>query len=212
MCGRFYIEESPEFEPIIAEMNRSPLTQALRARGEEPRCRGEIRPADTAAVLAPSRGGKRAVFPMKWGFSGKGLVINARSETAGERPLFRESWRAHRCAVPATGYIEWEHLLRGGKKRTGDAFRIRPREQDLTWLCGLYRMEEGFPHFVILTREAEEEIRFIHDRMPLMMPRALLDEWLRPDGCPEALLSRAVREMRFETLKTNTEKLQGVCV
>ena len=198
MCGRFYIEESPEFEPLIAEMNRSPLTQALRARGEEPRCRGEIRPADTAAVLAPSRSGKSAVFPMKWGFSGKGLVINARSETAGERPLFRESWQSRRCAVPSSCYFEWEHFTAPeGKKKTGTKYRLQQGETPVTWLCGLYRMEEGVPCFVILTRDPGKNIRFIHDRMPLILPESAVADWIHPETRPEDLLSQARTDLLF---------------
>lgn len=68
----------------------------------------------------------------------------------------------------------------------------------MTWLCGLYHIEEGLPHFVILTREPGEEIRFIHDRMPLIMPEKLVNEWIRPDAKPEELLPCSLTEMSFE--------------
>ena len=68
----------------------------------------------------------------------------------------------------------------------------------MTWLCGLYRIEDGLPHFVVLTREPGEEISFIHDRMPLIMPERLVDEWIRPDVKPEDLIGATLTEMIFE--------------
>ena len=62
----------------------------------------------------------------------------------------------------------------------------------------LYRIEEGMPVFVILTREPGEEIRFIHDRMPLIMPERHISDWIQPDAKPEELLSQALTEMVFE--------------
>lgn len=53
---------------------------------------------------------------------------------------------------------------------------LQPKGSPVTWLCGLYRIEEGLPCYVILTREPSEEIRFIHDRMPLMLPDQCIDE------------------------------------
>ena len=68
----------------------------------------------------------------------------------------------------------------------------------MTWLCGLYRIEKGLPVFAVLTREPGEEIRFIHDRMPLIMPEKLVDKWIRPDMKPEELLPCALTDMVFE--------------
>jgi putative SOS response-associated peptidase YedK len=72
--------------------------------------RGEIRPADVAPVLAPDRNGAVSVFPMKWGYSGRSLLINARVETAAVRPSFREDRVRHRCIAPASWYFEWEDV------------------------------------------------------------------------------------------------------
>ncbi len=77
----------------------------------------------------------------------------------------------------------------------GDAQGTDPA---MTWLCGLYRIEGGLPAFVILTREPGEKIRFIHDRMPLIMPGELVNEWIRPGAKPEELLPYALTEMDFE--------------
>ena len=198
MCTRYWIDASPELRPIVEEMKRSRLvdrwhqTTALTTEGE-------IRPTNVVPVIAPNKYGERAVFPMKWGFSGKSLLMNARMETAAEKPTFREAWLRHRCIVPASWYFEWEHLTRNdGKKVTGDKYMIQPKGAAVTWMCGLYRIEAGLPVFVVLTREPGEDIRFIHDRMPLILPENCVDAWIRPDSRPEDLLGEALTEMMYE--------------
>ena len=198
MCCRYWAEESPELRAIVEEMNRSPLVRKWQKTTGIKTC-GEIRPTDVVPVIAPNRDGDRAVFPMRWGFSGKTLLLNARSETAGVKPTFRESWERRRCIVPASWYLEWEHLQgNDGRTRTGDKYMIQPKDSAMTWLCGLYRIEEGLPVFVVLTREPGEEIRFIHNRMPLILPEKYIDDWIRPDTRPEDLLKEALTEMVFE--------------
>lgn len=197
MCCRYLLEESPELRPIIEEMNRSPVAGRLFPR-EALRSGGEVRPSDVAPVLAPDRSGRRTVFPMKWGFRAKTLIVNARAETAAERPLFRESWQSRRCAVPSSCYFEWEHPASpDGRRKTGTKYRLQEKDAPLTWLCGLYRMEEGIPCFVVLTRAPGENIRFIHDRMPLILPESAVEEWIRPETRPEDLLSLARTDLIF---------------
>ncbi len=198
MCGRYYIEDSPELQPLAEAMNRSPLADIFR-QTTAVLSQGEISPGAAAPVIALNRSGRRTVFPMKWGFGGKPLLINARTETAAFRPAFRDSWRSRRCVVPASWYFEWEHFRTAdGKRRTGGKYKLRPMEDSQAWLCGLYRMEEGLPHFVILTREPGEGIRFIHDRMPLMLPERRIDEWISPEADPVALMREARTDILFE--------------
>ena len=149
MCGRYFIEESPELRPIIEAMNHSPLVAKFQ-KSLAVLSQGEIRPTNVAPVIASSKAGNRAVFPMKWGFTGKTLLINAKTETAAFKPTFREAWASHRCIVPASWYFEWEHMtMNDGKKKTGDKFMLQPKGSPVTWLCGLYRIEEGLPCYVI---------------------------------------------------------------
>ena len=198
MCCRYWTDESPELRPIVEEMNRSPLMKKWQDKVKV-KSYGEIFPTDVVPVIAPNRSGLRTVYPMKWGYSGKSLLMNARSETAAEKLTFREDWVRHRCIVPASWYFEWEHYPGSdGKKHTGDKYMIHPKDSAVTWLCGLYRIENGLPVFVILTREPGEALRFLHDRMPLIMPEELVTEWIRPDRKPEELLPRALTDMDFE--------------
>ena len=198
MCCRYFIRESPELRSVIEAMNRSPLLSLFQERTAV-LSEGEIRPTNAAPVIATNRSGDRAVFPMKWGFTGKTLLINARVETAAQKPTFREAWAGHRCIVPASWYFEWEHLTgKDGRKKTGEKYRLHPKGAAITWLCGLYRMEEGLPSFVILTREPCEAIRFIHDRMPLMLPEQRVNDWINPAANPAEIIRAAETEIVFE--------------
>ena len=201
MCCRFYMESSPELRPFVEAANRSPLLFKMLEKTAKPmKTEGEIRPADLVPVLATSRAGKPAVFPMLWGFQGKqSLLINARAETAAEKPAFRDSWQSHRCAVPASWYYEWEHLSSpDGKTRTGRKYLIQPEGSALSWLAGLYRLEDGLPRFTVLTQEPSPEVRAIHNRMPVLFPREVISAWIRPDQDPAPLLARSLRAMILE--------------
>ena len=204
MCTRFHIFDSMEaYREILEEAQESPLLERFRETGRTMLTSGEVRPTDVVAVLASSRGGNVKAFPMRWGFRspGRSLLVNARVETAAQKPSFRDSWEKHRCAVPAGWYYEWAHTEEGERRR-GEKYRIRPEGEELTWLCGLYRMEEGLPVFAVLTRAPSAELFRIHDRMPVMLPEEALDAWLNPKGRPEDILSAALTETVWEPALT----------
>ncbi len=165
MCTRFYIEkENAELQDIILAAERSALTRKYVDKPAKPLLTsGEIRPTDVVSVIAPNQKGCRAVFPMKWGFSlpkSSSPVVNARVETASEKPLFKEHWARHRCIIPASWYYEWEHFpMPTGKTKVGRKYLIQPAGASITYLCGLYRFEDELPVFTILTREPDEELR-----------------------------------------------------
>ena len=103
MCGRFFLADSDnsgELRSIIDQLNR---------RGAIVKT-GEIFPTDTVPVLANNRNRRVMPFSMQWGYTlpDDRLLINARSETAGEKALFQDAMRQHRCLIPATNYFEWE--------------------------------------------------------------------------------------------------------
>ena len=128
--------------------------------------------------------------------------VNARAETAGEKPSFREGWAAHRCVIPASWYYEWEHVPSpSGRQKAGDKYAIMARGGEITWLCGLYRFEDNYPHFVILTREPGASISFIHDRMPFVLSEAEAAHWIDPTRNPHLLLDSAITDMAFEMEK-----------
>ena len=202
MCTRFYIEpRSEELDEIMEAAMKTGLARKFLIAGSAVLTSGEIRPTNVVPVIAPNKDGKRTVFPMRWGFRipGRSLVVNARTETAAVRPTFRDSWRQHRCVIPASWYFEWEHLdAPGGKTKTGDKFAIQPNGRSVTWLCGLYRIEDGFPAFTVLTREPSDDVRRIHDRMPLILPEEMTDAWISPEQKPEDIIGYAVTDLVME--------------
>ena len=202
MCTRFYVEpETEEIKAVIEEAKKSPLIRKFLHAGNAFRTSGEIRPTDVVPVIAPGKNGTKAAFPMRWGFRipGRPVLVNARTETAAEKPVFREAWEKHRCVIPASWYYEWEHLTGSdGQKKTGRKYMIQPRNEQMTFLAGLYRIEGKVPVFTVLTREPPEELRRIHDRMPLILPKACIDSWIRPDADPDEVLKSALTDMITE--------------
>ena len=198
MCGRVYMAPAnPELRELVKEMNRAALAERFRKRpGEMLEAEGEIFPSAVLPVLASGRAGGQCVFPMKWGFSGgKRLLINARAETAGEKPAFREAWEKHRCAIPASWYFEWEH---DEKKKAGQKYILKPEGEGLVWFAGLYRMEGELPAFVILTRPAEEYLAWMHDRMPVMLPKDEVAAWIRPESRPGEIIRKSITGVQWE--------------
>ena len=205
MCTRYFLSPSvPELKTIIDQVLVAPLSKQFIYRGYPIKTEGEIRPTDVVPVLAPSPKGEQRVYPMKWGYTnpykGGKLLLNARSETASVKPTFREDWANHRCIIPACYYYEWEHRRRNdGKIETGERYMIQPEGEEITWLCGLYRIEENnTPTFVVLTKEPGPEVSRIHDRMPLILPSHLTGEWIRLGADPEKVIEEALTDMVLE--------------
>ncbi len=189
MCGRYYIDDgrdSVELRQIIESVNRHDAAEQVKTSGE-------IFPTDLAPVVAG--GGPNDARAMQWGYAlaGGRRVINARSETAGQKPMFRDDLLRRRCAVPATNYFEWERAP-GGKTK----YAIRPEGGELFYMAGIYRLQAGKPVFCILTRDPAQRIAFIHDRMPVILPRDLMRDWIDPRFAAGDLLKYAVLDVSFE--------------
>ncbi len=204
MCTRYALDITQlELKEIIEKAKMSPLTTKFIDTHPRPLVtNGEVRPTDIVPVIAPNAKGEKSVFPMQWGFmasDNKRTLFNARMETAGQKPTFKDAWKSRRCVVPAAYYYEWEHFKSpDGKTKTGDKYAIQPEGSTVTWLCGLYRIEDGFPVFVILTKDPTVELGKIHDRMPLMLPKDKIDDWINPSSIPEELIPHALSEMVIE--------------
>lgn len=214
MCTRYYVELSPELRPYIEAANHSPLKEKMVSTlGKAFNPEGEIRPTDMAAVIAPASDGTRRVFPMIWGYHISGIdhpIVNARVESAKYKKSFSEDWWRHRCIVPASYYFEWQHSeTADGKQRRGTRFAIQPRDSGVTWIAGLYRLEEDrglkYPVFTILTRTPSEELLQIHDRMPLILPESAIDRWINPASNPEEIIGTSLTDMVFVPAETTSD-------
>ena len=111
--------------------------------------------------------------------------------------------KQRRCVIPSSYYFEWHHYTDSkGKVRTGDKYAIQPSGSDVTYLAGLYKTEESrdlkYPVFAVLTRTPTDDLRQIHNRMPLILPVSAIDEWISPDGEPNKVVDKAVTELVVE--------------
>ncbi len=188
MCGRFALFTSPEALARLFGVAEAPAL--------EPRY--NIAPTQNiAAVRIAPEGKAREWALLRWGLVPfwaadpriGSRLINARSETAAEKPAFRHAFRLRRCLVPADGFYEWQRLARERRP-----YFIRLRERETFAIAGLWeewRGPEGvaIASCTLLTTEANALMRPLHDRMPAILPPQDYDLWLDPDvQRPEALL------------------------
>ena len=174
MCGRYQFteEQSAEILRIIQEVSRR--------YGDDSWTPGEIRPTNAAPVLVSE---EQSIVPALyvWGFPMTGRpVINARSETAEEKPMFRESVVSRRCVIPSTGFFEWD-----GDKRK---YLFTLPGEDALYMAGIYTIRDGRPCFCILTTAANESMREVHNRMPLVLEKERVKPWLEDASAARELL------------------------
>ena len=152
MCGRYFIDDetSKEIKKILQQIDKKSASSEFGCR--------DIRPSDRAPVLTARKGAVDAEL-IEWGFPGfqkKGLIINARSETVLEKPMFRDSVLNRRCILPASGYYEWS------RDRTKYAFR--PKNAGTLYMAGIYKLFDQGMRFVILTTAPNPSVQDIQDR------------------------------------------------
>ena len=172
MCGRYHMGEDTLEEAV----------EALGAQTEASIRQGDVRPGETAPVLLSGPDSFLA-RDMRWGFmpaKGKGLLINARAETALQKPAFSESMMRRRCVMPADAFYEWD-----AQKQM---VTFRHPEDPFFYLAGCWRFCDGEMRFVILTREANGSVLPVHPRMPLLFDRFQASEWIRPDSDAQSLI------------------------
>ncbi len=196
MCGRYYIDADAENEMLTEYIRQA---QGRADRMEIPMlAHGEIHPTNIVPVIATSAVHREpGAFPMRWGFTHPKhnvLVFNTRSETAADKPLFCSSIQDRRCAVLASCYFEWKKESDG--KKTKYAFSQESGEP--LYLAGLYirSSQQPLPCFTILTRDATDAIKDIHDRMPVILPAERIKEWLSPNYSYEDLVGEAILDLQ----------------
>lgn len=164
MCGRYYVDEDTanEIEHIVRSVDSGTIRNLS----------GDIHPSESATVLTGRKPSLTAEF-MNWGFPGyqkKGLTINARAETALEKRMFRESILHRRCVIPARHFYEWDR-----EKNKVTFFR---EKSTVIFMAGFYNCFQGQDRFIILTTAANASVERVHDRMPLILEKQELEEWV----------------------------------
>jgi putative SOS response-associated peptidase YedK len=190
MCGRynFTVEENDEIIEILEKLNAKLHGTAVKT--------GDIYPTNQAPILTLE---KEEVSPVlgAWGFpkfDEKGVIINARSETAFEKKTFRDSLINRRCIIPSTGFYEWDSMKR--------KFLFRMEGTKVLYMAGLYSYYRDELRFVVLTAQANESMSEIHDRMPLVIPKQEVSAWIKDNQATNDFIKRVppllVREVVIE--------------
>lgn len=179
MCGRFVLEHRAG---QLAEVYRLSSVPEFAPRYN-------IAPGQQVAVVRQHDGRDREMVFLHWGLvpswakdpAGGYKMINARSETAHQKPSFKQALHARRCIIPASGFYEWE---KSGKDKL--PHYIRRRDGDVMSLAGLWEQWKSpdgreLQSCSILTTVANSLIKGLHERMPVILPRDELALWLGRD-------------------------------
>ena len=179
MCGRFV---------VTVQMKQMASRFATQGALPTDAASGTVAPTQSPAVVT-AEAMQRKLEAMRWGLipawgaqaGRRVLLINARAETLTQKPIFNRLLLNQRCLVPASGFFEWEKLPNGCKH----AIHYRLRNSELFAFAGLWDTQTdtaGNPvrAFTIITTAANEVVRPVHDRMPVMLIPEAEDAWLHP--------------------------------
>jgi putative SOS response-associated peptidase YedK len=186
MCGRYTVTSAGETIADLFDLSEVPRLPA----------RYNLAPTQEAPVVrVAAPGGPRELGLLRWGLipywakeaAIGNKMINARAESAAEKPAYRFSFKKKRCLVVADGFYEWK---REGKGK--QPYLIRRRDRQPFAFAGLWSSwrdpqaaaGEGRPEpletFTILTTSANEVLKPLHDRMPVIIDPGDFDLWLDP--------------------------------
>ena len=212
MCGRYNWGERTGYA-VEKELGLDRSSFVMAA--------GDVTPGSSPTVLTADRGARSGslealtksrnivtsdtssrqiiVTTMFWGITGadKKLIINARAESALQKHMFADSVLHRRCIMPAASFYEWD--------RDRNKVTFFRQDHSPIYLAGFYQLSENRESFAILTTAANESMIPIHDRMPLMIEKTDVRDWLYdPDAAKEILASpmpRLERTQEYEQLK-----------
>jgi putative SOS response-associated peptidase YedK len=181
VCGRYSLASSAE--ELVEAFDVPDLAFELAPSWN-------IAPGQLCPVVAEDRRGRR-IGLLTWGFvprgrsaAGRGFV-NARAESVAKAAAFRDAFRSRRCLIPADGFYEWRRA--DGAKIP---FWLHPRQGGIVSFAGIWERwsPPGRPArhgFAILTVDASDDVRDIHDRMPAVVGEGERGAWLATASRPE---------------------------
>lgn len=179
MCGRYDLSQTGQQLMFMFGLSDLP------AFDPNP----DIRPTQTAPVIRLRPDGHRECVLMRWGLIPSwakdprqfgARLINARAETVATLPAFRSAARARRCLVPADAFYDWS-----GPRGRKTQHRVALPDGSPLSMAGLWEAWRDAASgvvvetYTIITTDANEALRPIHDRMPVILPAADGDAWLR---------------------------------
>ena len=199
MCGRYVLKGNyPELFEGEFSQTRIPFRFEFLMEST-----WNAAPSQTLPVLIESNG-EWIVRGMHWGLipkwtkpgtKPKVMPINARSETAAEKPMFKSLLKYHRCIVPASGFYEWKRV----DAKTKRPHYIQKADEPLMLMAGLYDVAETtdgpLQSFTIMTTAANEQMHELHDRMPVILDADDAPEWLSREETETDPLDRLLRPL-----------------
>jgi len=185
MCGRYRFKDPKRIAEAVRAVLGGDATMAEFLQ------RWNVAPSQLLPVAHAHEGTSR-VESMRWGLvpfwdkSDKPKIapINARSEEAFAKPIFRQSVQRRRCLVPADAFYEWKRL----DQKTKIPFCIARREERPFFFAGIFEpaVADLRPAtFALLTTAPNELVARIHDRMPVMLEGEHARAWLRDAALSE---------------------------
>jgi putative SOS response-associated peptidase YedK len=201
MCGRFTLTTTPDEVARHFELGEVPQLAP----------RFNVAPGQAIATISlASDGGRRVLALRRWGLIPAwakdprigSRMINARFETAAEKPSFRSAFRKRRCLVPADGFYEWAARPGAAKQPYHIALPGR-RCFAIAGLWESWRDPAGasLESCTLLTTSANPKLRAVHDRMPVILDPADYAAWLDPQLGDPARLSRIALAAPAEALE-----------
>ncbi|MDD7051091.1 MAG: SOS response-associated peptidase [Lachnospiraceae bacterium] len=183
MCGRYYVDDETarEINKIIRladEKVRKAASANIQLQAKN------IHPTEAAPVLMVTNQ-ELSCKLQRWGFpgyQGKQVIFNARSESALEKKMFRDSIEYRRIVIPATWFYEWN--------RNKEKNIFYSKEQPVLFMAGIYNRYQDEDRFVILTTEANASMKPVHDRMPLILEESEIIPWIFDGEKTKALLHK----------------------
>lgn len=201
MCGRLVIDLSPE---MITE-----IYGIIRKIERELNPRYNVTPSQTIPIVREDAEENRELAFVRWGLIPSwakdiaigNSLINARSETAAEKPSFRSAFKRRRCIIPAGGFYEWQR--QDGKRKQPWYFRMA--DGSPVSIAGLWEHWQGNDGQVIescsiLTTSANELMAPIHERMPVILNHGDDETWLNPKLTDVAVLQEFCRPCSADIL------------
>jgi putative SOS response-associated peptidase YedK len=156
------------------------------------------------APAVVNRGAGVEVLPMQFGFFAKGnpqMINNARAETVFSKRSFKEAVVSHRCAIPTTGFIDWETDSEG--KKWPHLFTLahdRPYTLAALWSPG--SADKAIPpNFCIVTNTPNQLVARIHDRMPVILREEHVARWLDPAPMAEPEFLEIAKSFPAEAMR-----------
>lgn len=172
MCGRYFIDIDGDMELAAVVREAEERLRRRSANGNLQLNSGEIRPTQCGPILKQA-GCHLYADAGRWGFPfQKKQVLLARIETILQKPMFSESMLYRRCIVPASGFYEWSHDT--VKKK----YYFKNKHADHLYMAGIWHSYEDGEHFVIVTTDADDCMRPVHDRMPVVLTKNEAELWL----------------------------------